>query len=267
MDIDRIIDNVCKEVIEENKKKTNDLAGKEKTASDHEKKTNFFKTKQELSISDLCHLEIIGEEEEEEIYKRILQDAETFIDSFTDSPRCKDSNAEKGMYKCSHDTWEYCIRLFSMDYFKKYKLVHDVRRERKEGGYRFREQILKVGLEVYETLCEVYRKVFQIYDVCLFLGINKDNMYKLSEMHSNFLKKAHSATENSLRIGAVSGRGNVAGYALLLNHDYEYTKTTQIIHTSNTMNITADKLPTLEHPQDIVVSGNEKQNQINGDMM
>ena len=78
-------------------------------------------------------------------------------------------------------------------------------------------------------------------------------MYRLSEMHNNFLKKAHSATENSLRIGALSGRGNIAGNALILNHDYDYTRTTQIIHSSNNSNISAKELPQLEQTQDIVI--------------
>ena len=158
------------------------------------------------------------------------------------------------------------MRSFALDYFKKYKYLHNRRRERTEGGKRLDGDLLRIGLEVYETLCDEYRKVFQVYNVCELLGIDKENMYRLSEMHTNFLKKAHSATENSLRIGIVSGRGNVTGHALLLNHDYEYTRTTQVIHTSNNGHISAADLPKLEDIQDIDVIEGTKQNQIETEM-
>ena len=256
-DIDKIIDSIADEVL-----------GKRADGGNAETLDQKNKTKQEPenALQELCQKEIKTEEDETEIYKTFLRDAESYIDSFVSSPLCKDVNAEKGMFKCTQETWSYCMRSFALDYFKKYKYLHNRRRERTEGGKRLDGDLLRIGLEVYETLCDEYRKVFQVYNVCEFLGIDKENMYRLSEMHTNFLKKAHSATENSLRIGIVSGRGNVTGHALLLNHDYEYTRTTQVIHTSNNGHISAADLPKLEDIQDIDVIEGTKQNQIETEM-
>lgn len=253
-DIDKLIESVVDEVIKEKKEGEN-------APFLRDLKKNQEKNKPENDLQILCAKEIKTEEEEEKIYRRFLGDAQTYIESFVDSPECKDVNADKGMFKCTHETWAFCIRSFALDYFKKYKYLHNISRERKEGGKRLDGNLLRIGLEVYETLCDEYRKVFQVYDVCQFLGIDKENMYTLSEMHTNFLKKAHSATENSLRIGIVSGRGNVTGHALLLNHDYEYTRTTQVIHTSDNGHISARDLPRLEDIQDIDVTEQTKINQ------
>ena len=39
------------------------------------------------------------------------------------------------------------------------------------------------------------------------------------------------------------------GHIILLNHDYDYTRTTQIIHTSGSDKLTADRLPELVQDQ------------------
>ena len=114
---------------------------------------------------------------------------------------------------------------------------------------------------------EEYRIINSGYDIYRLESFAKFESYMLymernrwqhkrfyNEMHALFLKKAHTATENSLRIGALTGRGNVTGHAIILNHDYDYTRTTQVIHTNQQQAISAEKLPTLESKtQDIVL--------------
>ena len=70
-------------------------------------------------------------------------------------------------------------------------------------------------------------------------------MYKLNNIHADLLKKAHTAQESSYRTALASGRSNVTAMAILLNHDYDYTRTTQVIHTSDKIK-SADTLPTLK---------------------
>lgn len=242
MNIDRIIENVAEQA---------------KRGAQGAENADNFRQDQNLeciSLSDLCMSEILSDDIKTEIYKRMKKDAEIYINDWMDSPCCFDTNKDKGMYKCSHETYQACIREFGIDYYKKYKYLHDIRRERVEGGARLKDELLYIGIEVYESICDEYRKVFQIVDCCAFLGVSKDYMYQLNEMHALFLKKAHTATENSLRIGALTGRGNVTGHAIILNHDYDYTRTTQVIHTNQQQAISAEKLPTLESKtQDIVL--------------
>ena len=70
-------------------------------------------------------------------------------------------------------------------------------------------------------------------------------MYLLNDLHAAVLKKAHTAQEGSMRAALASGRSNVTAMAILLNHDYDYTRTTQVIHTSDSKQLRADDLPQL----------------------
>ena len=59
------------------------------------------------------------------------------------------------------------------------------------------------------------------------------------------LKRAHTIQESSMRTALASGRSNVTAIAILLNHDYNYTRTTEIIHSSDRIK-SADTLPVLK---------------------
>lgn len=245
MDIDRIIDNIARDA-------KKGAAG----VADPDLFTGSGPDIKNMSLADLCQLQIKDDSIKIEIYKRFKAEAEAYIENYVEAdPRCRDINKNKGMFKCSHETYQACIKEFGIDYFMTNKYLHDIRRERVEGGSRMREDLLEIGMEVFEALCDQYRKVFQIVDCCAFLGVNKDYMYQLNEMHALFLKKLHTAAENSLRIGALTGRGNVTGHAIILNHDYDYTRTTQVIHTQSAAVVAADRLPVLEaQPQYIDVT-------------
>ena len=76
------------------------------------------------------------------------------------------------------------------------------------------------------------------------MGLNHDTIYELSTKYADILKKAHTMQESSMRTALASGRSNVTAMAILLNHDYDYTRTTQVIHTTDKIK-SADTLPTL----------------------
>lgn len=168
-----------------------------------------------------------------------------------------DPHAGDGLYKCSLETWKACANYIGLNYFRTYKLVRDYAREAWEGGARFNDDLIELGVILYEELCNKYRKQFFIYDSCKFLGMNLDSMYTLNDLHARYLKKAHSIQEDSMRTALASGRSNVTAMAILLNHDYDYTRTTQVIHTNGRDNLTADKLPQLT--QDVVYQDQPQQ--------
>ena len=176
------------------------------------------------------------------IYNRFKNDIELFINDFL--LNSKDINAAAGMYKCSLETWQACITNIGLYYFRKNKYLYDVKKNAAAGGVALSDDLLSIGLELYEYFCYEYKKQFFIYDCCRFLGISKDLIYKLSDLHADLLKKAHTIQEASLRAGLASGRSNVTALAILLNHDYNYTKTTEIIHHSSG-DKSADQLPDL----------------------
>ena len=186
---------------------------------------------------------------------RWRKDIEGYIKEFLRGS--DDPHAGEGLYKCSLETWKACANYIGLNYFLKYKLVRDYKREKTEGGARLQDSLIELGLVLYEDLCNMYRKQFFIYDSCKFLGISLDYMYTLNDMHARYLKKAHSIQEDSMRTALASGRSNVTAMAILLNHDYDYTRTTQVIHTNGRDNLTADKLPQLT--QDVVYQDQPQQ--------
>jgi len=226
MNIDRIIDSV---VSSEPKTKPNSKNGSDQTK---------ISTLKDLLLSDLSNEDI-----QIEIYSRFKSDIELYIENFM--TRCKDSHASDGLFKCSLETWQAVGREIGIYYFNKNKYLRDTKRTAVGGGTAYNDELLKIGITLYEDLCNEYRKQFFIYDCCRFLGMSLETMYRLSDLHSEMLKKVHSMQESSMRTALASGRSNVTAMAILLNHDYNYTKTTEVIHHSTDKLISADRLPEL----------------------
>lgn len=224
MDIDKIIDDVAGVKADNITPPVNDL--------------------KHIPLKELLkHKYTDTEEGRREIYKRFYGDVENLIDIYTNS--CPDPHAKEGMYKCSLETWQAIITDIGLNYFYDNKYLMDIEKAAQRGGMIYNDDLLAVALELYENLCNKYRKQFFIYDCCKFMGMSKDSIYKLNEIRTDLLKKAHTAQEGSMRAALASGRSNVTAMAILLNHDYDYTRTTQVIHTSGAQQITADKLPEL----------------------
>lgn len=237
MNIDKIIEDVAADAVKDQIKE-----------HDADRAADDLKNMPLLSLLDMP----LNEDVKTEIYFRFRLDIERFIDDYLLS--AADLNADKGMIKCSLETWQACCVDIGLLYFRKNRYL---RKYNRGGGGAaslddFNDDLLEIALELYEFLCQQYRKQFFIYDACRFLGMSKDIMYKLNEMRSDILKKAHTAQEGSMRTALASGRSNVTAMAILLNHDYNYTKTTQVIHTSDSRHLTADSLPQLDIPQDVV---------------
>lgn len=185
----------------------------------------------------------LTDEIRDEIYIRFKNDIKAFIEAFT--AKTGDPGRDKGMYKCSLETWQACASDIGRLYFRKNKYLYDTKKNARNGGKAYREELLCIALDVYADLCAEYRKQFFIFDCCMFMGLSLDTLYKLNSIHAEVLKKAHTRQESSMRTALASGRSNVTAMAILLNHDYDYTRTTQIIHTTDKIQ-TADALPTLK---------------------
>lgn len=189
-------------------------------------------------LRTLLEADFLTDEIKDSIYRRFTEDIEEFINDYL--TRSEDKNARKGMIYCNLETWQACADDIGRYYFKKNKYL--VESHRRGGAYR--EELLILAMEVYEHFCRLYRKQFFIYDCAMFLGITRETIYELSNKYSDMLKKAHTMQESSMRTALASGRSNVTAMAILLNHDYDYTRTTQVIHTTDKIK-SADTLPTL----------------------
>lgn len=209
----------------------------------------------------LLDADFLTDEVKDFIYRRFKEDIEEFVNDFLS--RSEDKNARKGMIYCNLETWQACADDIGRYYFKKNKYLIDS--HRKGGAYR--EELLILAMEVYEHFCRLYRKQFFIYDCALFLGINRDTIYELSNKHADMLKKAHTMQESSMRTALASGRSNVTAMAILLNHDYDYTRTTQVIHTTEQIK-SADTLPCLNDEKTLKIGyQNQEKIQNSSEMM
>lgn len=197
-----------------------------------------------VKIHNLLEAEFLTDDIKNNIFEFWKNDLDRFIDDYArNSP---DNNADKGMYKCSLETWQACVSDIGRNYFFKNKYLIDKKKIAAQGGGTiYRDDLLLIGLELYEYYCNLYRKQFFIYDCTRFLGISKEVLYRLNTLHSDLLKRAHTIQESSMRTALASGRSNVTAIAILLNHDYNYTKTTEIIHSTDRIK-SADVLPTLD---------------------
>ena len=208
------------------------------------------------NIKEILNKEIFTDADKDYIYTFFLNSIETMLRDFL--KKCEDTNKDKGMYKCSLETWQSFCDIVGREFFRKHDYMADKPKRAKYGGVAYRDDLLLIGMEIYEHLCRTYRKQFFIYDCALFMGINRDVIYELNTKHADILKKAHTMQESSMRTALASGRANVTAMAILLNHDYDYTRTTQVVHTIDRIK-TADTLPML--------GGSEKpkteQNEIN----
>ena len=73
--------------------------------------------------------------------------------------------------------------------------------------------------------------------------------------------------ESSMRTALASGRSNVTAMAILLNHDYDYTRTTQVIHTTEQIK-SADTLPCLNDEKTLKIGyQNQEKIQNSSEMM
>lgn len=190
-------------------------------------------------LETLLNTDILTDDIKDSIYSHFIEDIQEIITEYLKGSH--DKNASKGMLYCTLETWQACVDDIGRLYFKKNNYL--VNRCASNGG-KYREDLLIIAMEVYEHFCRLYRKQFFIYDCALFLGISRDTIYKLNTTYTDMLKKAHTMQESSMRTALASGRSNVTAMAILLNHDYDYTKTTQIIHTTDKIK-SADSLPML----------------------
>lgn len=190
-------------------------------------------------LETLLNTDILTDEIKDSIYSHFIEDIQEIISEYLKGSH--DKNASKGMLYCTLETWQACVDDIGRLYFKKNNYL--VNRCASNGG-KYREDLLIIAMEVYEHFCRLYRKQFFIYDCALFLGISRDTIYKLNTTYTDMLKKAHTMQESSMRTALASGRSNVTAMAILLNHDYDYTRTTQIVHTVDRIK-SADSLPML----------------------
>ena len=172
---------------------------------------------------------------------------ESAVDDFMQY-KCKEVKKES-MTQCTEDTWAACCSFIGREVFKKYKILHDKERERREGGTKYDTERVSVGQDLYKHYCAMYNKMYSIMGCADFLGVSKVYIYdksggqRLNPSRQLFFEKGVKDREESLRRGVVGGRkGSQLGYTVLLNHDNNYS-TQKVEHITAEKTDTAAALP------------------------
>ena len=117
-------------------------------------------------IDDLLQADILTDDIKEAIFECWKNELDIYIDNYAQSS--PDINASKGMYKCSLETWQACTSDIGRNYFYKNKYLIDKKKAAAQGGNVYSNDLLLIGLELYEYYCKKYRKQFFIYDVIIW---------------------------------------------------------------------------------------------------
>ena len=174
----------------------------------------------------------------------------SYIENF-----CRRENIED-MRKERQTMWKALCMAIGADIFKRSKLLHDVPREKTQGGIYYDYDKLLALCDLWGGLCYKFGKAPMIDDFARFAGVsdsmiynaggNYPNLEKATPARTVLLKKLHTMQENGLSALIVDGRQNPTGALAALNHWHGWTQTREIIHTAAGSSQTAAALPVFD---------------------
>jgi hypothetical protein len=145
--------------------------------------------------------------------------------------------------------WSAACMVVGGSLFKKSKILHDMEREKKNGGIVYDVGRVSALADVWLYLCSVFCKAPMVTDFAFFAGVSDSWLYGvgspdgLTPARSALLKKLKYAQESGLSSMIVDGRQNPTGALAALNHWHGWTQTREVIHTSAAAASSAGSLP------------------------
>lgn len=135
--------------------------------------------------------------------------------------------------------------------FKKSKILHDVERERINGGVVYDVARVSALADVWLCWCYQLGKAPFIDDFATFAGVSDSWLYgdvtqSLTPARLDLIKKLQNAQEKGLSALITDGRQNPTGALACLNHWHGWTQTREIIHTTTGTGNNAGALPMFE---------------------
>ena len=174
------------------------------------------------------------------------------IHSFIDSICQKDNTDLK---KERQTYWKYICMECGSALFKKNKILHDVQREKTQGGIYYDFEKLSALASLWGALCFKYNKSPMIDDFARFAGVSDTFLYGNGSSYAGrevtparvaLMKKLHEMQERGLAGLIVDGRQNPTGALAALNHYHGWTQSREIIHTTGAAVPVAPSLPVFD---------------------
>lgn len=154
------------------------------------------------------------------------------IDSYCEQNNISDLSKER------QPRWGAACYLVGQSVFKGSKILHDMNREKINGGIVYDVGRVSALVELWGVLCQNFCKAPMIDDFAHFAGVSDSWLYGvgsaegLTPERAALLQKLKRMQESGLAGLIVDGRQNPTGALAMLNHCHGWTQTREIIHTS-----------------------------------
>ena len=143
------------------------------------------------------------------------------------------------MSKERQPRWGAACYMVGVTIFKKSKILHDIPREKIQGGTIYDVAKVSKLCDIWGLLCKTFCKAPLIDDFSAFAGLSDAWLYaagsqdQLTPARALLLQKLKNLQELGLSSLIVDGRQNPTGALAALNHWHGWTQTREIIHTNS----------------------------------
>ena len=168
------------------------------------------------------------------------------IDSFCEQNNIADLSRER------QPRWGAACHMVGELVFKPSKILHDIQREKINGGRVYDVGRVSALVDLWGFLCQNFCKAPLIDDFARFAGLSDTWIYGanlpegLTTERSLLLQKLKRMQESGLSSMIVDGRQNPTGALAALNHWHGWTQTREIIHSSAAAAPSAPVLPVFD---------------------
>ena len=154
------------------------------------------------------------------------------IQSYCDQNNIDDLSKER------QPRWGAACYMVGQSVFKCSKILHDIQKERVQGGTVYDVGRVSALVDLWGVLCKNFCKAPMIDDFAAFAGVSDTWIYGanlpdgLTPARSLLLQKLKRMQEGGLSALIVDGRQNPTGALAVLNHFHGWTQSREIIHTN-----------------------------------
>lgn len=140
------------------------------------------------------------------------------------------------MSKERQPRWGAACYMVGITIFKKSKILHDIPREKLQGGIIYDVAKVNKLCDIWGLLCKTFCKAPLIDDFSAFAGLSDSWLYaagsqdQLTPARALLLQKLKNLQELGLSSLIVDGRQNPTGALAALNHWHGWTQTREVIH-------------------------------------
>ena len=168
------------------------------------------------------------------------------IQSYCDQNNISDLSKER------QPRWRAACFMVGQSVFKNSKILHDIQREKINGGIVYDVGRVSALVDVWGVLCANFCKAPMIDDFAHFAAVSDTWLYGanspdgLTPTRAALLQKIKRIQESGLSALIVDGRQNPTGALAALNHWHGWTTTKEIIHTTGAVTAAAPALPVFD---------------------